>query len=78
MDFIWPLCTTILMFLSFWIGRFFGFKDGWGVGYDEGAAATVPVVAKAVLNWVRIDKDVNLSDPEITEVCQNITLEILE
>jgi hypothetical protein len=48
------------------------------VGYDEGAAASVPVVAKAVLNWVRIDKDVNLSDPEIAEVCQNITLEILE
>ena len=75
-DIVWPMATTGLMLLSFWFGKFKGFADGWGVGYDEGADAVGPAVARAVLRWVRIDKDINLSDPEIDEVVANINIDI--
>ncbi len=71
----WPLITTGLMFFSFWVGKIQGFADGNEVGFEEGINAASPAIATAILRWVRQEKDIHISDPEIKEIIDNINVE---
>lgn len=75
MDIVWPLVTCFLMFVSFWIGRLNGFVHGEDEGFKAGVEQTSPVITKAILEWVRIHKDVQVSDPEIRDVIASTVVE---
>lgn len=75
MDFGWPIATTLLMFLSFWMGKLVGFYQGEDEGFNVGVEQSTPVVATAVLRWVRQEKDIHISDPEIKEIIKNINVQ---
>lgn len=75
MDYGWPLLTCFLMFVSFWVGKVIGFVHGQDAGYKEGVEQTTPLIVTAVLGWVRQNKDVHISDPEIRDIIKNTMVE---
>lgn len=75
MDYVWPISTVVLMFISYWVGKIHGFVHGEDEGFNEGIKQGTPVVATAILRWVRQEKDIHISDPEIKEIIDNINVE---
>ena len=74
MEYAWPILTCFLMFVCFWIGRLNGFVHGEDEGFQAGVDQTTPVITKVILEWVRVHKDVQISDPEIQDIIANTTV----
>lgn len=68
----WPVVTTLLMFASYWVAKVTGFADGYDegryIGIEEGSKAT----AKVVMEYMRDNFDVKITDPEIGHIIESI------
>jgi len=74
----WPLVTTVLMFASYWIGKITSFADGFDEGHDEGCQNGSVATAKVVLEYMRSTYDINISDFEIKEIVDGISITEVE
>jgi len=73
-QYAWPLFTLFLMFVSFWYGKVVGFIHGEDEGFQEGIIRTSTVVTTVILRWVRENKDVEISDFEISKIVDGINI----
>jgi len=70
----WPVVTTVLMFCSFWYGKIVGFVDGEDEGRDEGIDLASKATARVVMQYMREKYELTISDPEIEEVVDGISI----
>ena len=77
-NYIWPLVTTLLMFVSYWIGKITSFADGFDQGHEEGIMVGSKATAKVVMEFMREKHDLKVSDPEIRNVIDNISIDFIE
>lgn len=70
----WPLATTALMFVSFYIGKLISFAHGYDIGRKDGILDGSKGAARVVMEMMRKDWDVNISDVEIRAVVDGIKI----
>ncbi len=70
----WPILTTALMFASFWYGKIVGFVDGEDEGRDDGIELGSKATARVVMQYMREKYELTISDPEIEEVVDGISI----
>lgn len=70
----WPVVTTILMFLSYSYGKVQGFVEGEDEGRDEGIDLGSKATARVVMQYMRDKYELIISDVEIEEVVDGISI----
>ncbi len=70
----WPVLTTALMFASFWYGKIVGFVHGEDEGRDDGIELGSKATARVVMQYMREKYELTISDPEIEEVVDGISI----
>lgn len=70
----WPALTCILMFGSFWVGKVTSFADGFDEGRFEGVQQGSKVVTKVVIEFMRDEYELTISDYEIKEIVDGLTV----
>jgi hypothetical protein len=66
------------MFVSFWVGKITSFADGFDEGHDEGVMVGSKATARVVMEYMRDKYDLKVSDPEIRNVIDNISIYFVE
>lgn len=70
----WPVVTTVLMYASYMYGRLDGFVHGEDEGRDEGIDLGSRATARVVMQYMREKYELQISDPEIEEVVDGISI----
>lgn len=71
---VWPVTTTFLMFTSYWYGKIVGFVDGEDEGRDHGIHIGSRATARVIMQYMREKYEIGISDPEIEEVVDGISI----
>jgi len=72
----WPLLTLVLMYGSYWLGKIHGFMDGEDEGFLMGVEQSRAPITRSILKWIRADRDINISDPEIEAIIKHLEVDV--
>ena len=70
----WPVATTVLMFVTYWVSKVQGFADGYDEGRSEGIEQGAKMTAKVVMQYMRDKYEISMSDVEIQDVVDGINI----
>jgi len=66
------IITFVCVFFTFHVGKYFGHREGYNAGLDDGTVAA----ARAVFNLVRKEYGVNLSNADIETMISTIEIRL--
>jgi len=70
----WPLTTIALMFVTYWVSRVTSFASGFDEGQEDGIELGSRATARVVMEYMRDKYDLRVSDIDIQEVVDGISI----
>jgi hypothetical protein len=70
----WPVTTTILMFVTYWVGRVMSFADGFDEGRSEGIEVGSKTTARVVMKYLRDEHNAEITNQEIESIIDGIQI----
>jgi hypothetical protein len=70
----WPVVTTALMFVTYWVSRVMSFADGFDEGRDEGIEVGSKTTARVVMKYLRDEHNAEITNQEIEKIIDSIKI----